>query len=177
MNRRLFLVASALLPFGAEAAPSEEPRFLLAGDSEAYLLARPLRAEARTHRVTLAVDARGGSSARQWLKRGWFERALARRPSRMVLVSLGVNCTRVERPVLARDVQDLVLIANDRGVALCWLLPPPLKVDTRYLVDAVLSTGVFCCAPDVLPLESDGVHPTPAGCKTWAHLIADVLWS
>jgi lysophospholipase L1-like esterase len=185
MNRRSFLLTSLVaVPLGAE--PERRVEYLLLGDSEAFLLARPLRAEAKRAGVSIAVDARGGSSVRQWLKRGWFEAVLKKHRPRTVLISLGVNCTRVERPVLARDIDELVLIANDMDVAPVWLLPPPLPGSTKYLFDAVAATEVFAFAPGPLPLQKvpnpygpgwvDDVHPTPEGFKTWAGKIAEMLW-
>jgi len=140
MNRRSFVASLAVLGFSGptDAEPKPEPpQALLLGDSEAYLLARPFRAAAHAYRVPVATDGRGGSSARQWLKRGWFEAALKKHRPRTVLISLGVNCTRVERPVLARDAGELVLIANDLDVAPVWLLPPPLAMDNPQQSEAV----------------------------------------
>lgn len=175
MDRRSFLASAIVAPLGS--APAVRSlQFLLLGDSEAYLLNRPFRAAARAYQVSVAVDPRGGSSVRQWLKRRWFERSLKRHKPRTVLVSLGVNCTRVERPKLPRDVSELVNIAIDLGVHPVWLLPPPLRRDTRYLVDAVASTGVLAFSPGPLPLESDGEHPTPRGFEVWAGKIAETLW-
>lgn len=177
MNRRSFLASALVAPLALGAEPDDRPlQCLLLGDSEAYLLARPFRAEARKRRVTVAVDALGGSSTRQWRKHGWFKRSLEKHSTRVVAISLGVNCTRVERPVLARDAGELVLIANDMGVAPVWLLPPPLRMDTRYLVEAVAATEVFAFSPGPLPLESDGVHATPRGFEIWAGKIAETLW-
>lgn len=178
MKRRAFLGSLAVLGLSSAAAEPKPERVqdLLLGDSEAYLLARPFRAAAQAHRVPVAVEARGGSSARQWLKRGWFEAALKKHHPSTVLISLGVNCTRVERPVLARDAGELVLIANDLDVAPVWLLPPPLTMDTRYLVDAVRSTEVFAIQPGPLPLWPDGTHPTPRGYELWTGTIAETLW-
>jgi lysophospholipase L1-like esterase len=186
MKRRTFLAAALLAPLPLGAAPDvRRLDYLLLGDSEAYLLARPLRAEMRLAGLTFDVDARGGSSVRQWKKK-WFEKSLRKHKPRTVLISCGVNCTRVERPVLARDVQELVLMADDMDVTPVWLLPPPLPANTKYLFDAVAASEVFAFAPGPLPLQKvrnpygpgwvDDVHPTPDGFKTWAREIADVMW-
>jgi hypothetical protein len=193
MNRRAFIAASLLLPLPLGAEPDvRRVDYLLCGDSEAYLLARPFRAEAQRAGITVDVDARGGSSTRQWSKKkppsktSWFEKVLRKYKPRTALISLGVNCTRVERPVLARDIQKLVLMANDAGVTPVWLLPPPLPMDTKYLFDAVAASEVFAYAPGPLPLQKkrnpygpgwvDDFHPTPRGFEIWARKIAEVMW-
>lgn len=178
MDRRSFLAAALVAPLGTEPdARLKHPECLLLGDSEAYLMARAFRAEAKRCGVPVEVDAHGGTSVRQWLKKRWFEKSLKKHRPRTVLISLGVNCTRVERPVLAHDAGKLVLVANDLDVAPVWLLPPPLRMDTRYLFDAVRATGVLAFSPGPLPLESDGVHPTTAGFEAWAGKIAETLWA
>lgn len=175
MDRRSFLTAAIVAPLGAD-PDARQLQYLLLGDSEAYLLDRPFRAAARAYQVSATTDPRGGSSVKQWLKKHWFERSLKRHSPRTVLVSLGVNCTRVERPSLARDAGELVRVAADLGAEPVWLLPPPLKKDTRYLVDAVASTGVLAFSPGPLPLWPDGTHPTPRGFEIWAGKIAETLW-
>jgi hypothetical protein len=158
---------------------------ILAGDSLAFQLGPVLRSVAKAHGVTIAVAARGGSSVRQWLIKKWMERALTKNLSaHTVLISLGVNATRVERPRLLSDIQLLLAILNEPKYARdgaaprpVWLLPPPLGVDTSYLRDAVMATGVFCCfAPENTPLESDKIHPTLRGRYLWSRRIAETLW-
>lgn len=172
MKRRAFL--GALLSVAADAP--RPPRVLLCGDSEAFMMAPAFREQARAHGVPVKVDGRGGTSARQWRKNRWLRAALKPlAPHSVVLISLGVNCTRVERPELAREVSRLVLTVNDAGHAPAWLLPPPLKMRTDYLRAAVAASEVFSIDPGPLPLF-DGIHPTPEGFRTWAALIAHTLW-
>lgn len=171
MNRRTFLSATLLSSTGL-GQPRERPPVdaLLVGDSLAYQLASRLRKEMGTRK--LAADGRGGSSTRQWRQKHWYQRAVERNPSGVILVSLGVNCTRVERPKLADDMQALLDLSP---FPVLWLLPPPLKFNTQYLRDAVAKTGCKTFDPGELPLD-DGVHPTHAGYVKWASLLATSLW-
>ncbi|GMV18572.1 MAG: hypothetical protein AMXMBFR56_67960 [Polyangiaceae bacterium] len=67
ISRRALLAALLTAPL----AVAGEARVLLVGDSIAYQLAPRLR-----KLLPLIADARGGSSARQWVQRGWFRRAV-----------------------------------------------------------------------------------------------------
>lgn len=93
ISRRALLAALLTAPL----AVAGEARVLLVGDSIAYQLAPRLR-----KLLPLTADARGGSSARQWVQRGWFRRAVERYRPASVVVSLGVNCIRPERETLGR---------------------------------------------------------------------------
>ncbi len=192
ISRRSLLLGGATLvvPRSVLARPARLNRTILCGDSHAYVMARAFRAVARAYQQPVAVEARGGSSVRQWLVKKWMQRLLRKYPdANTVLISLGTNCTRVERPKIASDVQTLVNIVNDwhyentdddevfQGTAPVWLLPPPLEMDTKYLFDAVAQCEVFSFAPGPLKLESDGIHPTDTSCYKWAQKIADTLWS
>lgn len=170
MNRRAFL--STLLVAPAVAAEQKPVDAVLLGDSLAYQLASRLRAEMKTRDRQLYAEGRGGSSTRQWRQKQWFRRALREHPGAVVLVSLGVNCTRVERPKLADDMQALIDLSP---FPVLWLLPPPLKFSTQYLRDAVAKTGCKTFDPGELPL-GDGVHPTHAGYQKWASLLVTSLW-
>lgn len=171
MKRRAFLSLLLSSPALAQQTPVDA---LLVGDSLAYQLASRLR-KAMGQRK-LAADGRGGSSTRQWRQKRWFQRDLELHPSSVVLVSLGVNCTRVERPKLADDIGVLVDICEDVFQRrLLWLLPPPLKFNTQYLRDAVAEVGCPSFDPGPLPL-GDGVHPTHAGYEKWASLLVTSLW-
>jgi len=165
VNRRTAM--SALLLLGAAPSPADA---LLVGDSLAFQLASRLFKAMRPR--VLAADGRGGSSTRQWLRDRLFRQAVLSRPARVVLVSLGVNCTRAERPGLAADIKKLV---TSSPVPVVWLLPPPLKFDTGYLHNAVAEAGCRSFDPGALPLD-DGVHPTDAGHKRWAELLVEHLW-
>lgn len=145
---------------------------LLVGDSLAFQLGPRLAKAMNPKR--LAFDAKGGSSARQWLREGWFRRAVERHPSALTLVSLGVNCTKSERPKLAAAIEALASLVKHGE--LVWLLPPPLRFDTQYLRDAVVEAGVTAIEAGPLPLESDGVHPTFRGHELWATALVEALW-
>lgn len=193
MNRRSFLASSLALaaPVSAPAAPKlSEAEYVLCGDSMAYVMGPTFRAAGAAYARKVDVWAKGGSSLRQWLRKKWFQRVVREHPkARVLLVSLGVNCTRVERPKLAEDVSTAVNLVNDwmydhfeeepdyqGSPAVAWLLPPPLRMDTRYLVDAVAKSEVFAFGPGPLPLESDGIHPTHEGVGLWVNKIAETMW-
>lgn len=176
MSRRGVLAALLTSPLVASAAPKLDA--LLVGDSLAYQLGPRLGVEMSraVPKRRLALDGRGGSSAREWLRKGWFRRALERHATDLVLVSLGVNCIRQERRTLARDVESLVEIAGDR--MLLWLLPSSegYRFPLGYAHDAVREAGAALCIFPVLPLEADRVHLTDTSNKKLAAMLVDRLW-
>lgn len=168
MNRRSLLLALLTAPIAsAKAKPADA---LLVGDSLAYQLGPRLWKAMHSHKLQLAYDGRGGSSARQWLRKGWFRQATRKHPADVVLVSLGVNCTKGERPKLADDIKALISLSP---APVIWLLPPPLRMDTTYLRSAVQGPSFD---PGTLPLESDGIHPQHKGYVRWADLLIEHLW-
>jgi len=177
ISRRSFLLGTAsLIPSRGVAAPPVDGTVLI-GDSHAYMMNRAFHDVAHAYDRRVAVVAHGGSSVRQWLVKKWVQReVLAKYPdATLLLVSLGTNCTRSERPRLADDIRRLV---SESGVSVSWLLPPPMKFDTTYLRDAVKQvTGVFPIDPGPLPMLRDKIHATPKGYYMWAQTIADTLWS
>jgi hypothetical protein len=177
ISRRSFLLGSAsLIPSRGGVLPPVDGTVLI-GDSHAYLMSRAFRDVAHAYDRRVGVLAHGGSSVRQWVVKKWVQRqVLAKYPdATLLLVSLGTNCTRVERPRLAADIKKLV---TEGGLTVSWLLPPPMKADTRYLRDAVAAVpGLFPIDPGPLPLLHDGIHATPKGYYMWAQTIADTLWS
>ena len=182
LSRRAFVASSALV-FAPEAFADAQPTVLLVGDSHVFMMERFCRAEAKRHRIAAEVIPHGGSSVRQWLRKHWLEIALRKYASvEEVLICLGTNCTRAERPKLVDDIRSLVFSANasdsdDPGAGRAtWLLPPPLKVDTSYLNRAVAQAEVFGLSPGRLPLSSDGIHLTPDGYADWAQRIAEIEW-
>lgn len=133
--------------------------------------------------MPLTADARGGTSARQWLKKGWFRRAVERaRPTRVV-VSLGVNCIRPERAALASDVRSLLSRVD---VPVLWVLPDSVgyKFSLAYAHAAVRAAGL---EPLVFPvrrprdpqeglaLDHDRVHLTHEGNEGLARLVAAAI--
>lgn len=175
ISRRSFLLGSAsLIPSrGVTVAPVDGT--VLIGDSHAYMMARAFRDVARAYDKRATVVAHGGSSVRQWLVKKWVQReVLAKYPdATLLLISLGTNCTHVERPRLADDIRRLI---SEADVSVSWLLPPPMKFDTTYLHDAVKAVpDTFPIDPGPLPLR-DGVHATRQGYYTWAQTIADTIW-
>lgn len=174
LKRRTFLAALPLL-FTPRDVQAASPDTVLFGDSHSYILGPWFRAEAMRYKVPVAVVPEAGSSVRQWLAKKWIQKLLKRYANASnYLVSLGTNCTRVERPRLADDIKRLIgLIGQDR---VTWLLPPKLKMDTTYLHEAVKESGVFAIDPGELPLWSDGIHTTFKGSELWADLIARTIW-
>lgn len=168
LTRRSLLAVLLASPVMAAPAP---PDVLLVGDSLAYQLG-PRLAKALPEGKRLAYDGRGGTSARQWLKLNWFRRALLRHEAQIVLVSLGVNCIRSERPVLKDHVSELRALAADRRCI--WLLPPPLRFNTDYIRAATEGGETF--DPGALSMESDRIHPSHAGHKQWAKLIVEHIY-
>lgn len=190
ISRRSFLAGSLALaaPTSTASPAKSEAEYVLCGDSMAYVMGPTFRAAGRAYGANVDVWAKGGSSARQWLVKKWFQRVVREHPkANILLVSLGVNCTRVERPKLAKDISTIVNLVNDlmyeegdepnyRAPAIAWLLPPPLKMNTQYLRDAVAASEVFSIDPGPLPLESDGIHPTIKGVGLWVNYIAETMW-
>lgn len=192
MRRRDFLLGAAaagvsLLDATPTDAKGRDAAYVLCGDSLAYMLGPAFHEVAKQHGVPVDVVAVGGSSARQWLKKKWFEKVHREHPiAREFIISLGVNCTRVERPKLAEDVSKIVNLVNDfeyekdgrhYAPTPVWLLPPPLAQNCGYLYDAVQKSEVFAFSPrrEVNLLE-DGIHPSSRGARAWAEDIAEVLW-
>lgn len=175
ISRRGLLAGLVTAPL-ASAAPKVDA--LLVGDSLAYQLGPRLAVTMSklTPRRRLALDGRGGSSTREWFRKGWFRRALERHSAELVLVSLGVNCTKSERARLARDVESLLELAAGRR--LLWLLPSSdgYRFSLDYAHAAVRETGAELCIFPVLPLESDRVHLTHRGNERLAALLAGQLW-
>jgi len=175
------MLATLLLAPYAFSKPPELADALMVGDSLCGQLAPRFAKEATARGKKFLYNYRAGSSTRQWLLRGWFKQVVAAHPARIVLVSLGTNCTRAERPGLRKDMFDVQTQCRrtyengERGaMPILWLLPPPLKFSTDYIWKAVGKIPFFF--PDKLPLESDGIHPTDAGHKQWAALLAKELW-
>lgn len=162
----LALLALVVLAPSVSGARPEPIDVLLVGDSLAYQLGPRLRKAIAPRR--LQTVARGGSSARQWLRHRWFQRAAATYPAKVMLVSLGTNCIRSERPELGADMVQLIRQARAPVV---WLLPPPLRFSTDYIRRAVEQAEVRSFAPGPLKLEHDGVHPTDSGHQEWARRI------
>lgn len=163
------LLTTLIAPY-AFAKPPELADALLVGDSLAGQLGPRLAKEAGKRGLRFLYNYRAGSSTRQWVRGRWLPKVEGPHPTRLVLVSLGVNCTKAERPRLAADMRSLV---SQTTVDVLWLLPPPLKMDTDYIRKAVSGPSFY---PGELPLESDGIHPTDAGHKQWAALLAKELW-
>lgn len=176
MNRRTMIATMLVSPY-ALATPMAD--VLLVGDSLAGQLGPRFAKEATARGKRFLYNFRAGSSTRQWARGNWLHKVLARHPSRLVLVSLGVNCTKAERKKLRGDMQEVraqsVQIVEKVGsiIPVLWLLPPPLKFNTDYIREAVEGKSFY---PGKLPLESDGIHPTDAGHKEWARLLAKELW-
>lgn len=170
MSRRGFLA----LPLVAGGAPAPVSALVL-GDSLAFQFGPRLAKVLRRRGHRMALDAQGGSSARQWLRTGRFRKAVEAHPTRALLVFLGVNCLRSERPRLAADIGALAALARS---PVCWLLPSRegYRFSIDYLYAAVEEAGVSRFASPPLPLESDRVHLTSGSNERLAVLVADRFW-
>jgi hypothetical protein len=171
ISRRSFLTGVALLPLPFSAPPVD----LLIGDSEAYVLAPRMRKDWSARGAVLVPRHHGGTSLRQWLRKGWAINAMNGGEYRFLLVSLGVNCVKQERKTFARDAEELVHVAEGRVKEVVWLLPPPIKFSTEYITDGAALSGAtpFYPGDDV---KTDGVHPTPQGALLWSSRIAEFVF-
>lgn len=180
LSRRALLAACALAPV-ASAAPLS---VLLVGDSLAYQLGPRLRPVLQARGRTLVTLGRGGTSARQWVERGWLRAAVQRYPTELLLISLGTNCVTTERPQLGATMRQLAALARS---PVLWLSPPPLRYNTAYIRAGAAAAEVTLFEPGKLPMgrERDprrpgrwreDVHPTHAGYQRWARLLTEYLY-
>ena len=189
MNRRLFLallgvtppaIGDVLCTFGESGkqcfAQPKRADVLLVGDSLAFGLGPPLKklSKARGHEVI--VNARGGTTARQWLGEHWFAATLARHRPEVLLVSLGTNCRRPERPVFGDDVAGLLALVPEE-TRVIWLFPPSsMWFSTQYIRDGLAKNAVEVIEAGALQLNKDRVHPTIRGNLRWARALVSKLW-
>ncbi len=172
MRRRAFLTALLLAPW---VRAEERADALLVGDSLAFGLGPALKPLAKARGVLLRVNARGGTSTRQWLRKGWLVATLVRHRPKLLLVSLGTNCTRAERKVLGADIAKLLALVPS-STRVIWLFPPPMRFSHQYLRDALGQSEVEVIEAGELKLEKDRVHPTTTANKKWARALAEKLW-
>jgi hypothetical protein len=148
---------------------------LVLGDSIALQLAPRLAKQMKVSNRRLGLDARAGESARNFLRKHWWRDAVQRYDACPVLASLGVNCTRSERPALADTLAQLDELAGWRAVFL--VLPSEgFAFDLTYLHDAVRAAGVAAIWLPRVPLETDRVHPTERSHQRIAALVLQRLW-
>lgn len=173
MNRRTFLLTTLASPW---LRASDPPRTLLVGDSLAFMLSPALKAAGKRFGQVVATQARGGTTTAQWLKEGWFKKALASRPE-TVLVSLGTNDWQWD--MFPERVGRLVQLAHDRKVEVVWLISPVKRKAKRIRPVIEQSASDFRHDASVLDLEmeKDRIHPTYRGIKVWADALASFLWS
>lgn len=179
ISRRIF-VGSLVAAMTARASPPKKVTCVLVGDSHAGYLATHFRKQARDWGVLVDVFAKPGSSVRQFLRMRWMELVRQRHPEAdTIVVVLGTNCTRVERPGIGEDLRRLCAIADEGGEVgrSVIALPPPMRLSTAYLTDAVKTLSVYSFEAGPLPMMSDRIHATTDGYATWADKIATVLWA
>jgi hypothetical protein len=178
------LAICVALPASAEVQPGD--RVALLGDSQAFLLARHLRALAEPA-CPFTSEALGGSDVRQWsrdLDPQW--QRLRQFDPDVVLVMLGSNDScegssvqlRVGPSAIAAMLRRLGRL---RARELVWIGPP--RIGRPGLLDrAAPGTELFlsqlrAVAPDLpvidsrdMPLSmwSDALHPDAAGQAAWA---------
>ncbi len=171
ISRRALLAGLAVAPL-ASAAPRADA--LVIGDSWAFALA-PRFARAMKPR-RLAAEARGGQSARNFLRRGWFRAAVERHAPRQVVACLGINCVKQERRVLAETYAALVELSRS---PVLFVAPARegFRFDLSYMHDALRESGVdvFWC-PRLALEPGDRVHLTHEGNVRLAGLLVGHLW-
>lgn len=175
MNRRAFL-------FGLLWAPmvlGTEDRFLLIGDSLAYLLRRPMWLEAKARGLTFHGEGRGGTTLAQWLDKGWARQAIQSFKPTVLLVQLGTNDrVPVNRQRFGERAKKLVALAHGKGVRVVWLFPPKMRLSTDWIIRGAQESGaddLFDTQKLDLALWEDGVHPTHKANAIWAKAIWEFL--
>lgn len=173
ISRRSLLAGLATAPLAA-AAPRTDA--LVIGDSWAFALTPRLAKVMKPKALRLAADARGGESARNFLRRGWWRAAVERHAPRQIVACLGINCVKQERAVLAETYAALVELSRSPVV---FVAPARegFRFDLTYMHDALRESGVdvFWCPR--LPLEpGDRVHLTHEGNVRLAGLLVGHLW-
>lgn len=171
-QRRSFFLLLLTSPL---AQAEETTDCLLLGDSWAFMLKPRLERELRARHLRFASDPRGGQSAQNFLKHGWWKAAVEKHRPKQVVACLGINCIKAERPQLGRTIAALC------GQAPCpvlWVVPSQegFRFDLQYLREAVAEAEVpvFSCPP--LPLESDRVHLTAQSNERLAALLSEQMW-
>ena len=142
---------------------------LLVGDSLAVGLAKTFREAATQAGYRPAVDARSGTSTKQWVR--WLGQVIEKHNPGLVVVSLGTNDGvqgEIDRGTFRAIVQTVVA----RGATVVWLCPPAVdkaKVKSIESVRDIINSE----APNVfhserLPLKLlDGIHASGADYRRW----------
>lgn len=173
MSRRALLAALLTSPLVAQAAPRSD--CLVIGDSWAHYLAPRVGRLLKARHLRTAADARGGESAHDYLRRGWWRHAIEREQPRDVIASLGINAVQSERPKLAETIGALDTLAH---APVLWVAPHPdgFKQSLGYLHAALREAGVRVFWCPALPLDSGKIHLTARGYDTLASLLVEQIW-
>lgn len=124
------------------------------------------------------VEARGGSSANDWVKEGWAERAVERHRPERVAVILGVNDAGVPaiKEKFVRNAAAIASVIRQAQARCLWLTPPKIKMNTDFIAQAKDVVDEFFDYRDLsVHLEEDGIHPSFLGNKTWFNQIKQDL--
>lgn len=163
--------------------PRETPRkglrsALLIGDSLGVGLGPPLAAELAP--APLTVKAYISATARDWATGKYaseLKSALAAHPD-LVLLSLGTNDTvppgkelSLELPENFKKLADLVRAGGGKPVFLALSLP----WSNQRIFEAAQLAGAHLVETEGVTRQPDGIHPTGAGYKTWAKVLASEL--
>lgn len=173
ISRRGLLVGLATAPLAA-AAPRTDA--LVIGDSWAFALTPRLGKAMKPKSLRLAADARGGESARNFLRRGWWRAAVERHAPRQIIACLGINAVKQERAKLAETYAALVELSRS---PVLFVAPnrQGFRFDLSYMHDALREAGVDVFWCQRLPLEpGDRVHLTHDGNVRLAALLVGHLW-
>lgn len=163
-------------------------KVLLAGDSLAYGLTAPLKAEASKYGIDLVGDGRTGTTAKQWVTGGWLAHDIDADAPNITLISLGTNDATGNLSGFGADVSTLIDQATSKGGVVAWIGPPSFAAKLTPSpfpagnVDKMRQTLLATLQPrgiQVYPTDahdyarsSDGIHMTAGGYADWARDLA-----
>lgn len=165
--------------------PRETPRrgfrsALLVGDSLGVGLGPPLKDGLAP--VPLTVKVYVSATARDWATGKYaseLKSVLSSHPD-LVLFSLGTNDTvppgkelSLELPANFKKLADIVRAGGGKPVFLALSLP----WSNQRIFEAAQLAGAHLIETEGVTRQPDGVHPTGAGYKTWAKVLASELRS
>lgn len=166
-------------------------RVLIAGDSLALGLSKPLTDLGKARNIAVMGDGRTSTTAAQWVTGGWLAKDIATFQPDVTLISLGTNDATGDLSQFATHVSTLIDQATSQGGSVAWISPPYLAPTLKNFptgaVDRVRQTLLDTLTPHgitIFPSDSggaandyaraaDGIHMQPSGYAAWAKDIAD----